>query len=147
MISSSSSRRSSGFIMVGISHRFRTLAIHSYVVAQQSENAISAEASRCFSLRFCECIEDVTDKRTARTSGSWQAREIHSDYSPTQDMGSTSPFLSIPVQGSSLVQSAIDGWSRQAFQHFLYSPPHVMILHLCRFNFRGQHVRKLRHDP
>ena len=47
------------------------------------------------------------------TVGSWQARESVCADSPIHDMGSTSPFLSIHVQGFASVQSAMtDGVNR-----------------------------------
>ena len=62
-------------------------------------------------------------------------------------MGSTSPFLSIHVQGFASVQSAIDGWSQQHFRHLLYSPPRILILHLCRFKFGGRLRHAMRITP
>ena len=80
-----------------------------------------------------EFLAHILPSDAPAIAGSWQARERPSADSPIQDMGGTSPFLSIPVQGFSSVQSG----GQQSFRHFLYSAAHILILHLCRFHFQG----------
>ena len=86
----------------------------------------------------------VMDQSAHLVIGEWQARCVEPGHDTVCDRGSTSPFISLNIQGMHTLTEALLAWREQRYRHALSRPPSLLAIQLGRFWYNGRRTIKIR---
>ena len=90
-----------------------------------------------------ELMSFVMDQSSHLVAGEWQAKCVEPGHDTICDRGSTSPFISLDIQGKHTLREALLSWHEQHYRHALSIPP-LLAIQLGRFWHNGRRTIKIR---
>ena len=91
-----------------------------------------------------ELMSFVMDQNSPLVAGEWQARCVEPGRDIICDRGSTSPFISLDIQGKNSLREALISWHEQHYRHAISAPPILLAIQLGRFRHNGRRTVKIR---
>ena len=77
-----------------------------------------------------ELMSFVMDQNSPLVAGEWQARCVEPGRDIICDRGSTSPFISLDIQGKHSLREALISWHEQHYRHAISAPPILLAIQL-----------------
>ena len=90
-----------------------------------------------------ELMSFVMDQNSPLVAGEWQ-RCVEPGRDIICDRGSTSPFISLDIQGKNSLREALISWHEQHYRHAISAPPILLAIQLGRFRRNGRRTVKIR---
>ena len=91
-----------------------------------------------------ELMSFVMDQNSPLVAGEWQARCEEPGRDIIWDRGSTSPFISLDIQGKHSLREALISWHEQHYRHAFAAAPILLAIQLGRFRHNGRRTVKIR---